>query len=418
MNASINQSLPQSRLKKIIKKIVKGIAWFIAFCITGIIICLTLLWLEHKQRVTLPLPTGQFAVGRTTYHWVDSSRTDSLAPIKNQKRELVIWIWYPAGFTKAAKASEYMPKNWRTAIEEHQGPVLRNFLKTDLSITYAHSINNANLVSGTSSFPIVILRSGIGALALDYTSFAEDLASHGYVVIGADAPYSTTVVVLPDGRVIKRPGENEIETMPAERRNIFANKLINVWAADTKFMLDKLTELNENDPSGKFAGRLNLQSVGIMGHSFGGATAAQFCHDDDRCKAGIDLDGIPFGTVVDEGTDKPFMFLTSDYGSKKYPVTIQFDEKVKSVYDHLPENTRLWIKLKGMRHFNFSDGALLNDSHIGRLTGLMGSIGERRGLAITSSCVLDFFDVYLKKAANSQLKKTLLKLPEVEIKKD
>jgi len=66
MNASINESLPQSRLKKIIKKIVKGIAWFIAFCITGIIICLTLLWLEHKQSVTLPLPTGQFAVGRTS----------------------------------------------------------------------------------------------------------------------------------------------------------------------------------------------------------------------------------------------------------------------------------------------------------------------------------------------------------------
>ncbi len=50
----------------------------------------------------------------------------------------------------------------------------------------------------------------------------------------------------------------------------------------------------------------------VVENSFGGATAAQFCHDDPRCKAGIDVDGAPFGSVGREGLHQPFMFLLSD----------------------------------------------------------------------------------------------------------
>ena len=129
------------------------------------------------------------------------------------------------------------------------------------------------------------MRSGVGALATDYTTIAEDLASQGYVVVGADAPYTTTVVAFPDGRVIHKtpqgsPGGQEIS----------ANKVINLWSSDTRFILDKLTYLNEKDPSGIFKGKLDMQAVGIVGHSFGGATAAEACRDDPRFKAGIDMD--------------------------------------------------------------------------------------------------------------------------------
>ena len=36
---------------------------------------------------------------------------------------------------------------------------------------------------------------------------------------------------------------------------------------------------NENT-SGKFTGRLDMTLVGVFGHSFGGAQAAQFCSQD------------------------------------------------------------------------------------------------------------------------------------------
>ena len=48
------------------------------------------------------------------------------------------------------------------------------------------------------------MRGGASSPILNYSTLAEDLASHGYVVVGFDAPYRTFVVAFSDGRVIQR----------------------------------------------------------------------------------------------------------------------------------------------------------------------------------------------------------------------
>jgi predicted dienelactone hydrolase len=409
-----NVQRPLWILLKFIKILFKGIAGLIGLILIVILICLGLLWLEHNKSVILPSPTGQFAVGRTTYYWIDSARTDSLAPVRNQKRELLVWIWYPADKRGTAKLSEYVSKPWRIAIENYQGILLNKFLKTDLSKVYAHNIGDANISTRIQSYPVIILRSGVGSLATDYTTLAEDLASHGYIVVGVDAPYSAVIVVFPDGRVVTRPEANDVENMPAEKQNTFVNKLLNLWTADTRFILDKLQKLNAESASGKFSGRLNLQAVGIMGHSFGGATAAQFCHDDNRCKAGINMDGIPFGNVVHEGLHQPFLVMSSDYGAELDSVGAS---NIQSIYNHFPVNSRLWVKIQGAQHFNFSDQALLNDPHIAKFTGMLGPIDGRRGLAIAAGYTRTFFDVYLKNASNNLLKNPSSVYPEIQFER-
>src|SRR5207244_1834695 len=125
------------------------------------------------------------------------------------------------------------------------------------------------------------------------------------------------VVVFPDGRVITRTPENNgelCEERTGEERAICASRLLNAWVADMAFVLDRLEQLNASDTSGKFTGRLDMTRLGVFGHSFGGAQAAQFCHDDGRCKAVVDIDGRPFGTVIHEGMSKPFMFLMTGQG--------------------------------------------------------------------------------------------------------
>src|SRR5947208_7754901 len=109
-----------------------------------------------------------------------------------------------------------------------------------------------------------------------------------------------------------------------------------MWTSDTAFVVTQLGHLNAADPSGKFTGRLDMQRLGMFGHSFGGATALQFCHDDRRCKAGMDIDGMPFGNVVQEGAAQPFLFLFSDHTSELS--TMEGREvlaDIHSVYDHL-----------------------------------------------------------------------------------
>ncbi len=261
---------------------------------------LALLWLEHNRSLELPSPTGPFAVGRVSAAWVDAGRVDPFASSPGQKRELVAWLWYPGRPRDPSTAAEYNPSAWQRALAAHSGVALTQFLSRNPSKIRAHSSDDARLAPDRPTYPVIILKSGIGALALDYTTIAEDLASHGYVVVGSDTPYSTSVVVMPDGRVIHKttagnPGDAPIAAAEQER---LLQALIGVWSADATFLVDQLARLNADDPSGRFSGRLDLGAIGVVGHSFGGAAAAQFCHDDARCRAGMDIDGALYGSVV------------------------------------------------------------------------------------------------------------------------
>jgi predicted alpha/beta-hydrolase family hydrolase len=55
------------------------------------------------------------------------------------------------------------------------------------------------------------MRAGASLEVWNYSALAEDLAGHGYVVVGFDAPYRTGVVVFPDGRMMRRTPENNPE---------------------------------------------------------------------------------------------------------------------------------------------------------------------------------------------------------------
>src|ERR1700740_3533152 len=55
---------------------------------------------------TLPPPTGPFAVGKVTGHWVDESRVEPLPP-NHEPREVVVDIWYPAELSDSVPA-EYL----------------------------------------------------------------------------------------------------------------------------------------------------------------------------------------------------------------------------------------------------------------------------------------------------------------------
>jgi predicted dienelactone hydrolase len=381
---------------RLLKKLAKILAALLVLFIAGIAAVLGLLRLEHGFAVTLPKPTGPFAVGRTLYEWVDNSRTDRLAPVAGQKRELIVWIWYPAAVKTPVQVAEYQPARWRTALESYEGALMNKFFTRDMSLVRAHSVIDADVSPAQRTYPVVIMKSGIGALATDYTTLAEDLASHGFFVVGSDSPYSTVVVVFSDGRIAKRTeAGNPPEELDEATRVRAASQLVNVWSADTRFELDQLERLSSADPSGRFGGRLDLGSVGVFGHSFGGATAAQFCHDDARCKAGIDMDGRPFGSVIRESLTQPFLYLVSDHGGEKDEVSRQILADIKSICDSDKGGCQM-ATIRGARHFNFSDQSLLKDRYLGRLSGLLGPIGQRRGLAVTAACLDAFFEAHLK----------------------
>lgn len=114
-------------------RIFKGFALLAMFGVLTIAALLVPLWLEHRAEVTLPKPTGPFAVGRVLYDWSDDETLDSLAPVPGTKRELLVWIWYPAAAGQSAAIDDYVPAQMRAAAEPRSSSSILRLLTRDLS---------------------------------------------------------------------------------------------------------------------------------------------------------------------------------------------------------------------------------------------------------------------------------------------
>src|ERR1700680_2676020 len=351
---------------RLARRIFKGFAVLAMLGVFGIGVLLGSLWLEHRAGLTLPTPTGSFAVGRAIYDWTDDVALDELAPVPGTKRELLVWIWYPLAAEQSVAMDDYVPAQMRAAAGPDGG--LWRLLTRDLSKVHGHSTRDSDVSPQLRSYPVVIMRAGASLEVWNYSTLAEDLASHGYVVVGFDAPYRTSVVVFPDGRVMRRTPENNPELCEDQEQAQQArcvNKVLTAWTADIAFVLDRLERLNASDASGKFTGRLDMTRVGVFGHSFGGAQAAQFSSQVPRGKAGLDVDGSLHGSVIQAGIHKPFMFLLSGQGDFSSDAEIrQIQADIQSVYDRLPAGGRVRVSIRGANHFTFTDDGALLKSHV------------------------------------------------------
>src|SRR5262249_16733128 len=211
------------------RRVVKTLTYLMLAGLTGVVLLVAGLWIEHASQTSLPQPTGPFAVGRTVYDWVDEAAVDALAPGAGAKRELLVWAWYPAS-AGSAPVDDYLPAALRPPDEG--STTIWTFLTRDVSKVRGHSLRNASAAPADRPFPVGVLRGGASSGVLNYSSLAEDLASHGYVVVGFDAPYRTGLVVFPDGRAVVRTEENNPERCVALARNEqerCAARLIDAW---------------------------------------------------------------------------------------------------------------------------------------------------------------------------------------------
>src|SRR5437773_6130639 len=128
-------------------RILQGFVALTMFGVLGLAALLAALWVEHKMPITLPTPTGPFAVGRAIYDWVDDAMVDKLAPVAGTKRELLVWIWYPSvPGQPGATTDDYVPAPFRAAAQRARGAqrlpglLMSNFLTRDASKVHSHSI--------------------------------------------------------------------------------------------------------------------------------------------------------------------------------------------------------------------------------------------------------------------------------------
>jgi len=401
----MKKRMGKTRGMSCLELLARVILTLVGLCLLVVAALIILVLVGRNKTVVLPAPSGPYAVGRVSFDWVDDSRVETFAQNQDAKRELMVWLWYPAEPVPGAAPAEYLPANWLQARQQDQG--IGSLLLQRFNAIRVHAVTDAPVSLAEAGYPVLILSPGYGQLPTDYTTLAEDLASHGYIVAGIANTYSAPVVVFPDGRVVRRVPEASIPETSAEAGRQAADKLVMVWAADVVSVMNQLEKLNA-DTGGKFTGRLDLNRLGVFGHSFGGAASAQACLVDDRCKAVIDMDGTLFGAVVQKGVKQPFMFITSE------PISPELDELDMRSFVSSLENGAIWIMIKGSRHFNFADFAVIFALPLKVL--MLGSIDGQRGLKITSDYTRLFFEQYLSQVDAPLLQGPSPDYPEVQFR--
>lgn len=279
--------------------------WTLAGAVLGLVAC-------TPDVVSLPDPTGTYAVGRVREHWVDT-RDEIITPAPDDTRELTVYLWYPAA-----------PNDGPTAPYVEDLAALESVLDRRVRRAYervaTHATDAAPVADDDVAFPLLVFSPGNDLLSAQYTAIIEELVSHGFVVAALDHPYDVRAVELESGAVVAYAADSWPALPPPSANGtpdpdtahaMFYRERVGVRAQDVSFVIDRLTELAATDP---VASRIDFEHIGLFGHSVGGVAAGEGCQVDLRIDACLNLDGDsglgPFYLDDDGGFDAPYMMIT------------------------------------------------------------------------------------------------------------
>jgi len=343
----------------------------------------------------LPAVTGAYGVGTVVLPMVDPGRPGMYVDGSSSKhREFMTQIWYPANKgvdgPKSTYTDEATAEYWLKAI---------NTPGVDKNIRFqikTHAVVGAQVVAGHERFPVVIFSPGLGTSYFLYQSILEDVASHGYIVVGVNSPNSA-LTSFPDGHIrVASDSEDEVEE----------SKYNQEAADDLTFVVNHLRELDNNSDL-PFAGRVDFKRVGCFGHSFGGAASIQTGIQSSQVAAAIDFDGSVWGEAYKRPISKPMMLVGTARG----------DMTLDVVWGNLPKGSYK-VAVNDSAHLSFSDYIL-----IARSMGIYqpdqndnsNPMDATRAIRITRDLVRTFFDTTLKHANPNQINRIGAKYPEVKV---
>jgi len=375
----------------VIANVVLGVAFTLLACQAG--------------TETLPAPTGPYKTGRMSFHWKDSARAELETSAADDKRELMVHLFYPADASTSGARATYVPD-----ADVMRGP-WNDAQVARINAIRSFSRENAALPRGNARYPVVLFAPGGGMKGLTYHTLLEDVASHGWVVAAIDPPYNARAVRFPDGRVLGnlRPAERGWPAPQNREENFrFYQERIVHWSRDVSFVIDQLTALDRG--GGALARRLDLQrGVGVVGHSRGGQAAGTVRLLDTRVRGGINIDGtqgeFAFQPVKGDsvGGAQPFLWIQARLPSAPSNEQLQRARRTRAEYDAEIQritaswsrrmqtvtggSMRVYIDRPGIAHIDFSDepfwdGLMTPDTRPGKL----------RTIADTRAWVRAFFD--------------------------
>lgn len=313
---------------------------------------------QYKQ----PVSSGAHEVMTTKYTWIDNNRTDEF-PDEAAGRKLTVEFWYP------------------DASSEEQ------------------------------AYPLVVFSHGaFGFSGSNYSTFAE-LASNGYVVASIGHTHQAFFTSDVDGNVTIVDSDfiNEASRINAVHDTGNDEEIYHTTSGwmklrtdDENFVIDKIIELNASDPDSRLLPMIDIEHIGLMGHSLGGASSAQVGRERSDIDAVIVLDGTMLGEEI--GFENGSVVLNSEpypvpllniYAEDHYENAVKYDGESYNNF-HATHNAADAYEtvVAAAGHLNFTDLPLFSPT-LARVLGT-GTVDELRCINIMNEVVLEFFDSYLK----------------------
>ncbi len=270
-----------------------------------------------------PFARGPFPVGVRTADLTDAAR----------QRLLPTEIWYPA---TDAYAGQDVAESTRDTYEFLPGfpPV------------WQEAVRDAAARPG--SYPLIAFSHGFGGHRRQTTFLCTHLASHGYVVAAPDHTGNTIFDIIQAVMALQSGAELPDPTATVK-------EFIAARPADIRFMIDRTVD----GTAGNLASIVDVNRIGMTGHSFGGWTTLAVIGSDPRIRAALPLapagGSSPLPTELlkqsltfEWGRDVPTLFLVAERDSL-LPLAGMHELLEKT------RGTKKMVVLKNADHMHFCD---------------------------------------------------------------
>ncbi len=273
-------------------------------------------------------------------------------------------------------------------------------------------------------FPIVFFSHGAFGYYQSNTSTYMELASRGYIVVSIEHPYHSFFTKDTDGKTVIVDLEfisNAIEIQNSdevsEEESYETTKdWIELRLADMNFVIDKVKlaafegSIDDNwycediEEIERALASADENTIGVMGHSLGGAAAVTLGRDRDDIDAVIDIDGTMLGEIdgVSDGVDI-VSNETYDVPLLVFDNEEHHNDRVNAAGENLLYVNNVILNnatngyetcIIGSGHMNYTDLPLFSPLLAGLLG--VGEVDSEQCITKMNEITADFLNCYLK----------------------
>ena len=376
---------------------------------------------QAGERVSpLPAPTGPSAVGTVVAHLEDGSRPDADFPVD---RPITVQLWYPASTGGGPAAPYLVEPDLPAALLRDQYYGVDSIALGQWARLATHAVMDAPPAEGRH--PLLLGSVGLGVIRANYTSIAEELASHGFVVALVESPLQG-LMVLPTGEALR-------DSTGRYQDPVSHLKAVSSWARDLSFVVDRLVADPVEPALAVIAARVDRSRIGAFGHSTGGLVAVAACDADRRIRACVDMDGglatpagEPLADFVGRGVTQPILFLRSQplyddttlarrgMTREAWAERGEAGRRELAAFAARSRGPVLVARVAGTGHFSFTDAPFVMPSAISRFGGRI--IAADRGWTAITSTLRAFFDRQLGRS-DRDLQALADRIPELTVER-